>query len=706
MQFFTLTPLPVVVGNISAALDLSTVGQTSPLAVQLSAWVAGDTFDIYESDRSDLTTLAQLGTSAQLISGLSGLTPITIGGIRNPYIYVARTAGTAACDMYVSGNVAGTTTLTLTVPDLVASVPVNQDLNAADLTSPVSCQFTAAAATDSCDLYESNLATWTAASATLVGSITGPGVFEFGGLRCRYLFAKRTVRTTASALSLTVIAQIPTYSTISVAIAPTPSTVAERGTSGELKATSFTGGAGIATSVDSPTTEAVNIGTGAGAKTVTVGTITNTTTFVRGGGAVNLDAKATAGGLVNIGTGLLDGFITIGSNVVGAGISGTSIYAGTSGIVLGTYTTGPINIDSGTSGAINIGTGAQSKTVTVGNSAAATGIMLASGTSGVTIASSLGGASSTVVFGPGGVVGPYFPSPGRTRAAELVHWTANQGLPAVAAGGTNPSGACFDGTSVWVATMNTSTNSIVKITAQTGVVASTIALGTYGTNAYSCCFDGLSVWVVNQTTANVSKILVSSSAITATTTVGATPYGICYDGANIWVSSGGATGTLSKITGSTGANLATYTVGNALRGVAFDGTNIWVASSAEAFVYKVGPTGTILATITVGTTPTGVCFDGQCIWVANAGSSNVTKLQIGSGTVVGTYTVGAGPNSVVWTGARIWVTNQTDGTATCLRQGDGAVLGTYTIGTAPKGGCFDGVNMWFPNSGSANISRL
>jgi hypothetical protein len=99
---------------------------------------------------------------------------------------------------------------------------------------------------------------------------------------------------------------------------------------------------------DSGTTGAVNVGTGASAKTVTVGSVTGAaaTTLRAGTGAMTL----TAGGIFDVNA---TGAVTIDGTTVG----------------ITSATTNAITIDSGTTGAVNIGTGASAKTVTVGNAA-------------------------------------------------------------------------------------------------------------------------------------------------------------------------------------------------------------------------------------------------------------------------------------------------------------------------------------------------
>ncbi len=178
------------------------------------------------------------------------------------------------------------------------------------------------------------------------------------------------------------------------------------GTGGITLLTTTTG----ALSLDSGTSGAINIGTNANAKTITVGNSTGATavnlTSGTGGitlltgttgnlslttgttGAVTLDSGTT--GAVNIGTNANAKTVTVG-NTTGAtvanirsGTGGISLLTGTTGnLSLTTGTTGAVTLDSGTTGAVNIGTNANAKTISIGNTTGATSLTLSGGTGGV-----------------------------------------------------------------------------------------------------------------------------------------------------------------------------------------------------------------------------------------------------------------------------------------------------------------------------------
>lgn len=107
-----------------------------------------------------------------------------------------------------------------------------------------------------------------------------------------------------------------------------------------------------ALTLDSGTTGAINIGTNANAKTITIGNGTGATSLVLNSGT----------GAINIGTNAIARTITVGNTT---GASALTLEAGT--------------------GALNIGTGAFAKTITVGNGTGATSVVLNAGTGPINI---------------------------------------------------------------------------------------------------------------------------------------------------------------------------------------------------------------------------------------------------------------------------------------------------------------------------------
>ena len=147
----------------------------------------------------------------------------------------------------------------------------------------------------------------------------------------------------------------------------------------------LTGTTGILT-LDSGSTGAVNLGTNANAKTVTIGNGTGAT-------AITINAGT---GTINIGTNAIARTVAVGNDT---GASILNLRAGTGGVSLLTGTTGGVSIDSGTTGAINVGTNANAKTITIGNGTGATSVVLNAGTGAINIGTN--GIARTITVGNG-----------------------------------------------------------------------------------------------------------------------------------------------------------------------------------------------------------------------------------------------------------------------------------------------------------------
>ncbi len=166
-----------------------------------------------------------------------------------------------------------------------------------------------------------------------------------------------------------------------------------------------------AITIDSGTTGAVNIGTGSSAKTINIGT-------GNAGDTINIGTNNTLGDTISIGS-LLDSLslastglnLTTGGALTGVasvdtiGFSATSLIFAGAGAVSSTGAN-DMTIDSGTTGAVNIGTGTTAKTVTVGNTTGATATNINSGTGNVNFTVGATSASSKVQIGNSGTATP------------------------------------------------------------------------------------------------------------------------------------------------------------------------------------------------------------------------------------------------------------------------------------------------------------
>lgn len=269
-------------------------------------------------------------------------------------------------------------------------------------------------------------------------------------------------------------------------------------------------------------------------------------------------------------------------------------------------------------------------------------------------------------------------------------------------GGINPYEVAFDGSNIWVT--NISSNNVTKISASTGAVLGTFAVGN---GPAGMAFDGSNIWVANNGSNSVTKLLASTGAVVGTFTVGSNPIDVAFDGTNIWVTNSFSS-NVTKLLASTGAVVGTFPAGSNPWGVAFDGSNIWVANNDfSSTVTKLsGSTGAVLGTFTVGTSPLGVAFDGINIWVTNSFDGNVTKLLASTGAVVGTFGVGGQPAEIAFDGNNMWVANFDSDTVVKLSASTGAVLGNYALPGPSYGVAFDGANIWVPSEGSNTVTNI
>jgi hypothetical protein len=133
-------------------------------------------------------------------------------------------------------------------------------------------------------------------------------------------------------------------------------------------------------------------------------------------------------------------------------------------------------------------------------------------------------------------------------------------------------GIAFDGSRIWTAGVFGG----VSIVTPGAAIPWTVTTVTSGfSQPQGAVFDGTNVWVTDQNASRLYK-LDGGGAILQTVTVGTTPVYPAFDGANIWVPSQVGQ-SVTVVRASSGAVLATLT-GNGIAGpqsAAFDGSACW-----------------------------------------------------------------------------------------------------------------------------------
>ena len=334
--------------------------------------------------------------------------------------------------------------------------------------------------------------------------------------------------------------------------------------------------------------------------------------------------------------------------------------------------------------------------------------------------------------GAAGAQGPAGPSgangtPNRISNAQIAQlkWYQDPGRAnTFAAGGANPFGVAFDGTSIWIA--NSGSDNVSKMNPATGTMTPTAL--PVGSLPLEVAFDGTNIWVTDNGSGKVSKIVAATgvkvgdfnTSLIANVAVSA-PIGVAFDGTNIWVANDGK-GTVSKINPATGAIVAEFPTSTGRgavlaadsepTGVAFDGSNLWVTNNATGTVSKLnradGTFTEFLTTTGQQSTPWGVAFDGTSIWVANGTTNDVSKIDPATGVILTRVNTGGTlPQEIAFDGSSIWVGNGNSSNVSKINPGGGVVLSTVSTGLDPQGIVFDGTNVWVANSGTPfTISRL
>jgi len=142
---------------------------------------------------------------------------------------------------------------------------------------------------------------------------------------------------------------------------------------------------------------------------------------------------------------------------------------------------------------------------------------------------------------------------------------------------SNPAGICFDGTNIWVANCNYTTQSLSKFVAATGVLVGTYSYLWNLNSPLGICFDGTNIWTANSGSFGVAKIAASTAAfVWEHFTDTDPPYWVCFDGTYLWATY--QAGTIRKLSPSDASVMGRYKAGSGPRGICFDGTYIWVAN--------------------------------------------------------------------------------------------------------------------------------
>ena len=457
---------------------------------------------------------------------------------------------------------------------------------------------------------------------------------------------------------------------------------------GSASATITTGATALNLASDA-STGAVNIGTGAGARVLTLGNVTGATQVVINSGTAGIQLASTGAGDITINSsdtlllnsvGILEinssaGVIGIGDDPVAQAINiGTGAAART--ITLGNSTGATSLVLNAGTGALNIGTNAVAHTITLGNSTGATALILDCGTGALNIGTNAIAHVVTI----GNVTG--------ATGVAINVGTGNFALNGVA-GSTYAIGAA------------TTTGSItIGGTAQTG----DLVLGSSsGTNAVKI-MNGAGAGTLSLGVVQVAGAINMGTAMTTgTITIGGTGL----QTGTISIAPGTGAQTVNIGTGGTGIktiNLGTGAIGNVI--------TIGTVSAAASLSLLVGTgnfslNGAATSTYTIGaaTTSGTISIGGtsQTGTMTIAGGNGAQTINIASSTGGKTVNIanGAGANLVT-------VGSVTGASSISLLVGtgnfslDGAATSNYTIAPSVTSGTIN-IGGTGANTGTATI---
>lgn len=493
---------------------------------------------------------------------------------------------------------------------------------------------------------------------------------------------------------------------------PSGSTTPSAGVFTTLEATGlFTGDAGatintagtalnLASDAD---TAAVNIGTGAAGRTITMGNVTSTTGLALNSGTGGIALASTSTGDITLNSSdtlLLDsagvlelnssaGVISVGNDAVSQNINiGT---AGTRAISIGNSTaTTSVSLNGGTGSSINIGTNAVAHTVSIGNVTLGTAVAIDSGTGPINI-----GTSIAKVITIGNITGA-------TQVA-INSGTAGIALVSTSTGDiTAASGDTLLLDAVGVLELNSSAG---VISVGNDAVSQNINVGTAGTRAIAIG-NSTSTTSVSLNGGTGSSVNIGTNAIAHTVTIG-----------NITT-----TTAVTVNTGTGGFNVNTTSTGDIVLAsadtVLIDGAGV-VEINSSAGVIGIGNdavaqninigTGAAARTITIGnvTSTTGL--------VLNSGTGGIALVSTSTGDITAAsgdtlLLDSVGVLELNSSGGAISIGN--DAVAQAVNIGTGASARTISIGTGVGGNTVHiadgaGINtITIGNGASANTVTL
>jgi YVTN family beta-propeller protein len=254
--------------------------------------------------------------------------------------------------------------------------------------------------------------------------------------------------------------------------------------------------------------------------------------------------------------------------------------------------------------------------------------------------------------------------------------------------GTDPAAVVGGGGSVWVASRQDGTVSVVDpVTNRVQVTIRASGSGPVGQGGPGLAFASESLWVANYDQRQVVRVEPDADP-TARISVGASPTAVVAAQDAVWVAGRTQSGGGRVVRIDAGANKVGETI--PLRhpptGLAItpDGQTVWVATAADKAVHRIDTASSaVVKRIDLAEAPDQAAYGDGAVWVTSTKGDAVMRIDADTSEVkTPPIRVGNGPSGIDFGADRVWVANSEDGTVSTIDPQTNEV-GTRRLGFRP-----------------------
>lgn len=369
-------------------------------------------------------------------------------------------------------------------------------------------------------------------------------------------------------------------------------------------------------------------------------------------------AISTSSNISTTGTGTITsaGLLTA---TAGVSIGSSQNYTGAGAVTLTSGNGTTLTIDSGTTGALNIGTGANGKTITIGNSTSTTAITLTSGTGNITLGGTTGVGNILIQPDAGGAAALVVNKQNSTGDIFTASASGTPKFTISNVGAASQSGSLTLDTAATIST--TKKQTLIIGDTKTGAI--TIGDSANTNTAQALTFDQ-----------GAGNINIGTSTNAKTITIGAS------SGSNVQTVSIGTNSAANLITiGGTSAGASSFKSGAALTFTA-GATSVWSTSAGDLTIQS-GATSTTALNIDTASTGQinigGTNNSAKTINIGNATAGNTINIGTND-TTADTITIGSSKDAIklgkFTTANEVLYISATDGTVSKVTVNTGGTL--------------------------------